>query len=326
MRYLHSQVARKGQYFEVRGDTLLVGFDASKATLTYGDKPFLCCDLQTPLQRLRNGVFGIKIRSPNLSNAVLTLHVTNVEPRGEAFRYRGSEQFILADEDVALPTQAGLDIERIALPFAAGSSETRTVSIFRGAACKQTIANCTVVYMADGQSLQRLLLAAWRNGRRLADLVFVGVHNADTGGSNRRIAELLRVSEEPDFELFKAFVFGTVRDRVESGQAPRKRYAGGMSNGGAWALSMLAEQPDLFDGAIVMSPAIWHEPASMEVAGKALIIGAGLLEDGMLRQAQKIAGLCSDKGASVAAIYPPSGHSMNSWVNIWIGALKALEH
>lgn len=325
-RHLLAKVARKSPYFELRGDVLLVGFDASKAKLTFGDKPFLCCDLQAPLQPLRKNVFGRKIRWPNLSQALFSLHIANVEPRAKPFRYRGTEQFILADDDRAGPDTRGLDIQKISLPFDTTAGEARTVSIFRGAACKETIANCSVIYLADGHRLDGLLSAALRNGRLLTELVVVGIHNADSGGSQRRIAELLRASAEPEFDLFKTFVMHTVRDQVERGQVPKKRYAAGMSNGGAWALDMLAEQPDLFDGAIVMSPAIWNTPADMQVGGKHVTIGAGLLEDGMLRSARRIAGICEDKGASVAVIYPPSGHSMNSWVNIWLGALKAIEN
>ncbi|WEF35138.1 hypothetical protein [Pseudoduganella chitinolytica] len=257
-----------------------------------------------------------------MSHTLLSLDIINAERQDAPYRYRGTTRFVLADEPGTKPIgESGLRIDKVTLPFGAGTDELRTLSIFRGAECSTGIADCSVVYMADGAGLNVLLVNALRYRAELSKFVLVGIHNASKGGSRKRIAELLQGQAPADYDAFKNFAMRTVRSYVEQGQVPKRRYVAGMSNGGAWALDMVTGQEVPFDGAIVMSPAQWTAPELGRVRGTHLYIGAGLLEGGTLRHARKISASFKREGASVTEVYPPSGHSMNSWVNIWTAAI-----
>ncbi|WEF35137.1 hypothetical protein [Pseudoduganella chitinolytica] len=54
-------IGQDRRYVEMNGDSLLVAFDATNATFLFGDRPFLCCDLQAQLPPVRDRLFGARI-------------------------------------------------------------------------------------------------------------------------------------------------------------------------------------------------------------------------------------------------------------------------
>ena len=53
-----------------------------------------------------------------------------------------------------------------------------------------------------------------------------------------------------------------------------------------------------------------------------VFIGAGFMENHFHASTRKVAAGLAERGAAVRELYIPSGHSMNTWINVWNAAIK----
>lgn len=319
------KLQQKSMQFEIDGDMLLVGANVQAADMTDDHAPFLCCDIQSSLEEVSKGKYVAKFRWESMSAALLDVRLINVDPKlNTRLRYVGTVDAVMPDSDLAdgLLTRAGLSRRDDMLPIAS-EAMPRKITVFKGRACQQSITACTVIYLVDGDSLAPLLQNSVFNKVVLDKFVFVGIHNSSVDASATRIKEMLPGYDAAVHASFMAFTTVLVPTRVENGEKPLRRYVAGYSNGGAWALEVLTTTPARYDGAIVMSPASWKIPQTLP-RGRQLFIGAGLMESGAKTQSMAIAEAFRKDGDQVSERYPAAGHSMNSWLSIWLMTLSGL--
>lgn len=311
---------------DVQGDTLLVAAKVAPDTLTVGGKPYLCCDMQAYLDPVADGIYAAKFRWHDMHRSLLEFRLTNTFRRAAASAiYNGSKDF--PDQrnsiDNAVLHNAGMQLAELAIPMNEEFG-VRQVTVIKGPSCLHTLSQCILIYMADGESLAFMVKSALLEQRDLSRFVFAGIHNAKGQDNAVRIDELLYGYKQPRYDAFLAFVTTTLIPHTEMKEIPLARYSAGYSNGGAWALDMLLTKPDIFTGAIVMSPAEWSSRTDTRLDQHNVFIGAGHMELPFYAKARAIAPLLRERGAIVQELYIPSGHSMNTWNNVWSRTLLAL--
>ena len=178
--------------------------------------------------------------------------------------------------------------------------------------------------MPDGHDIGNLVDNALANGFDMRRFVVAGVHNAERDPAGSRIEELVLDANPARYDAFMRFVTADLARQIEGGVRPQRRLAAGYSNGGAWAYDALVSQGRHFDGAIVMSPAQWRTRGDGSVAGRLAFVGAGYMERSYSQNALAIAAGLKARGAAVTETYVPSGHGLNTWVNIWNAAMVEL--
>lgn len=195
----------------------------------------------------------------------------------------------------------------------------RRLSIFRGAACRETLEGCVVAYMADGDTLHGFLRRAPADAAT-DRLVVVGIHNDHTDRTGRaRPGELLRDADRGRYRAFERFVAEELIAFVE-GEARRPaadRWVVGYSNGGAWAIDMLERRRDLFGGAAAFSVAD-QSTRGRKVSGARAFLGAGRQESlsyGAYTRASAEA--LRSAGANVEERYVPGDHSPATWAPLF---------
>lgn len=314
--------------FAIQGDTLTVTAKVASGDITFAGKPYLCCDIQAYLDPLGDDLYAAKFRWHDMDQSLLELRLFNVaKPSNGNATYHGSKEFLVPRNDIdqSVLQNAGMALTehvfKISQEFGA-----RKVTVIKGPACLQNLMACRVIYMADGQSLAFLVKNALLNQRDLSHFVFVGIHIAEAkeNTNNIRIDELLFGYHPARYETFMHFSTVTLIHEIEGQDLPLARYSAGYSNGGAWAYDMLLARPDVFAGAIIMSPAEWKPRADTRLTERRVFIGAGHLESGFLANARAMAADLRSRNALVQEIYVPSGHGMNTWTNIWSRSLLAL--
>jgi hypothetical protein len=316
----------KGFAYEVKGDTLTVSVRMPKNEVAYPQGPYLCCEIQAYLDRIGDDVYAARFRWNRMASAMLDLQLLNQENRPDAhFQLRGSPRFVFAGDRVVpgLIERSGATLSTGAYA-APGEYGTRKVTVFRGAACRETVASCSVIYTPDGHVTAKFVENALAHGIDLRRVVVAGVHNADIDPTGSRIEELVLDANPVRYDAFMRFVTQDLVRHIEGGTRPRRRLAAGYSNGGAWAYDALVSQGGHFDAAIIMSPAQWRTRSEGVLPGRLAFIGAGYMERGFYQHASAIATALKARGASVTEVYVPSGHGLNTWVNVWNAAMAEL--
>lgn len=311
---------------DVQGDTLLVAAKVASDTLTFGGKPYLCCDIQAYLDPVADGIYAAKFRWHDMHKSLLEFRLINTTRRAAASTiYNGSKDFPDPRNSIdnAVLHNAGMQLAELAIPMNEEFG-ARDVTVIKGSSCLSSLSPCIVIYMADGESLAFMVKSALLEQRDLSRFIFVGIHNAKIQDHAVRIDELLYGYNQPRYDAFLEFVTATLIPHIEMKEIPLARYSAGYSNGGAWALDMLLTKPDIFTGAIVMSPAEWSSRTDTRLDERNVFIGAGHMELPFYAKARASAPLLRERGAMVQELYIPSGHSMNTWNNVWSRTLLAL--
>jgi enterochelin esterase-like enzyme len=313
--------------FDFEGDALLIAARIPAASVPFERGPFVCCDIQAYLDKVAPDTYAAKLRWNRMAEALLDLRLLGMKDRPQmAVRRNGSTQFLLAEPgiDKRLADAAGFTVTTTQVDTRSILG-LRKVTIAAGPACRSSLAHCSVIYMPDGESTLSFVLNALGNKVDMRSVVVVGIHNADEDPSGNRNEELL-FGLGPRYDVFLRFVTEDLTRHVEGGQKPLRRIAAGFSNGGAWALDVLVAKPDRFDGAIIMSPAQWQIRSAPSLAGRRVMVGAGFMETAFHANATAIAARLKERGADVKELYVPSGHSINTWVNVWNAAIVSLAY
>lgn len=312
--------------YRVEDDALIVMLEAKPGEISSYEKPYLCCEIQAYLDKITDNKYATKFRWKQMASANVDLSFLNIEGEQTNFRINGDSRFSMAERKLKKTIIVDAGMSQSENSYVINEDlDVRNVTVIKGARCLINLIKCTIIYMPDGQSLYGLVGNALTNHIDLSYFVFVGVHNAIVDTSNIRIDELLFGFEPARFHAFMKFVTVDLREKVENGERPALRYSAGYSNGGAWALDALTENPELFDGAIAMSPAQWTIRSKGDFSKKSVFIGAGLLETRFYKSSLSYSKVLKLSGMAVAEIYVPSGHGINTWLNIWNSALIAIQ-
>jgi len=311
--------------YRIDNDSLLIVARVKKSDLSFYDLPAFSGEISSFLQPIETDLFVIKVRFKDISKSKLDLMLVNLAgrlpPRINIDGREPSEKVLIEKWSVVRGNleSGGALYHELAFP-AAQNIESKLVYVFRGKNCVTSITQCNVIYAADGESISTFVQHAYANKINLDQFVFVGIPNP----AAKRMEELLYGRNQSIFNVFMSFVAIDLRKAIEKDEQPKARYVAGYSNGGAWALDALILNSDKFDGAIVMSPGSWKTKDNINVRGKQIFLGAGELEPGFFKQTQVVDKLMLDLGADVKRKYSKSGHSMNTWVPIWLLALNTL--
>lgn len=311
--------------YAIEGDSLLVALRAAPSELIYPEGPYLCCDLKGHLDKVADDVYVARFRSNRMAESLLDMVLMGVKHRRDAaIRHNGSPVFALASrDDPAALEAAGFELTGLSLPAGAMLGE-RTVSIVKGVHCRASLAACSVIYMPDGESSIQFAANALANGVDMRRFVIVGVFNAKVDANRARMNELLPGHDDARYAAFMGFVTGELMRRVERGEVPLRRFAAGYSNGGVWAYDALLANPALFAGAIVMSPGLRTLRPDARLDRHRVFIGAGYMEPPFRASTLFVAQALRERGAQVEETYVPSGHGMDTWVNLWNAAIQSL--
>lgn len=305
---------------------LILAAKLKKNDIGFYDRPAFSGEISTFLEPIDSDLFAIKIKFNGIERAKLNLILFNLAGRDPiTLNIDGrepSERTVVEAWDVVLKKMQinGAKYEVLNFP-AKKYLESKDVIVFRGRNCLTSIASCKIIYNSDGNQLQSFIANAYAANIGFDDLVLIGIPSSN----KNRIGELLKGRDQDSFGAFLDFVVNDLRQAIENGDVPKSRYVAGYSNGGAWAFDALLFHPEIFDGAIVMSPATWELQSSVTLKQKSIVMGAGELEQGFFKTAQRMATIARDLGADVKMVYSKSGHSMNTWVPIWNMALKSLQ-
>ncbi len=293
-------------------------------TFTFGEAPYLCCDIQTWMRRLDARTWGVRLRIEGLNRAAFGLSIINLV--GATTAPKTSFVGSTPDHDLlsSRPASTFTTVEILLASDRLGA--TRSLSIFRGRNCRASTEGCRFYYVADGGQIQAFLASFDpADEQLLAQTIIVGIHNApDVAWGNLRMKELLPGADPSVFARFESFVLEELLPFVEgaSPASPDRRIIVGTSNGAAWALEMATTHRDRFGGAFAFSVATsTHKPT--QLAGKCFFVGGGTLEDGFVeRTTQRATSLRAD-GATVAERYLVGGHSPDTWSALFSWAMRS---
>lgn len=311
--------------YQIYNDSLILAARVKKSNLSFYDLPAFAGEISTFLLAIDTDLFAIRVRFKDISKSKLDLMLFNLAgrlpPRISIDGRELSEKVLVEKWPVVRGNleSGGALYQEVTFP-SAPNLESKMIYVFKGKSCVKTITQCYVIYVADGESIRTFVQHAYAHKISLDQFVFVGIPNP----SAKRMDELLNGRNQLIFDAFMSFVTINLRNSIEKDEQPKARYAAGYSNGGAWALDALLLNRDKFDGAIIMSSGTWKARDNMEVRGKQIFLGAGELEPGFFKQTQIVDKLMLDLGADVKRKYSKSGHSMNTWVPIWLLALNTL--
>lgn len=312
--------------YEIRDDMLTVTVRMTPVDASYPRGPFLCCEIQAYLDKISQDVYSARFRWSRMQTGMLDLQFLNVKDRPDThFQHNGSPRFVFANTEADKDLIARSGAELNADVHAAGDPlGTHKLAIFKGAACRKTVTRCSVIYMPDGQYAGVFATNALANKVDTDRFVIVGVYNTAEDSSDTRIEELLLGYNDARYDAFMRFVTHDLRQQIERGERPLRRYAAGLSNGGSWAHNALVSQGGYFDGAIIMSPGERKTRDERPLADRVAIVGAGFMERNFYESTLKIAASLKARGAIVNEVYVPSGHGLNTWVNVWNTAITHL--
>ncbi len=307
--------APTGLSISVRGDELDVTYRGSSGPFSFGEAPYLCCDLQTFLEGGEGGVWSARIRVPNLDRAVLDISIANTSPPPHPLSFEGDR----ADHH-AVRAGGPAQIALRSTLHSKALNEDREVYIFRGKRCEHSASDCTLIVLADGENLDTFLANPPQPTDGLLDgLILVGVAGPpDTDGGEARIAELLLAANQPAFQRFEAFVLEEVIPYVEGAAHAKSRWSGGESNGGAWAVDIALRHPKVFAGALGFSIGSftkdWLAPERPPAPAPTFLLGGGSLEpEGFGRRIHLITTRLAALGLHAEERQFTGGHSMSTW-------------
>lgn len=313
--------------YRIDGDALTIVANVDTKDVLYPNGPYVCCEMQAYLDKMAGDVYAARFRWNLMSKGMFDLSLLGVDNRPDVrVQVNGSPEFAVARSGAGSTVAAAAGYRVVTDVVEAGAPlGARKVTIVRGPDCLASLTGCSIVYMPDGESAQAFLANALANGIDMRRAVVVGIHNDDVDPISRRIEELLFGVAQPRYDAFMHFATADLVRYVEGSSKPLRRIAAGYSNGGAWALDALVANPDVFDGAIIMSPAQWKFRNMGSLAGHRAFVGAGFMERGYQSSAAAIAAGLRERGAEVGELYVPSGHSMNTWINVWNKAMREFD-
>ena len=299
-------------------DELDVAYTAATQNYTFGEAPYLCCDLQTFLVPSSPGVWAARLRSTELRHAGLRVSIANLD----AAAAPKPLQVLSAEPDHALTdTVRSGAVTSAKLLLSPALGDARTIYVYRGERCRSSLSACSVIYMADGEQLDTMISAAGANWRAdLAFCVLVGLADPphDDQFGSKRAAELLRDQHRPNFARFERFLLEDVEPATEGrGGLPAQRWVAGTSNGGSWALNIALRHPTIFGGAIALSPGTWAAPAKMPSSKLRVFVGSGRLEGSFRQGALKAANRLRALELPVTEASVAGGHSVDTWAPLF---------
>lgn len=292
---------------------------------TYGKVPDAFGDVQTPLDRIGDGLWGKRLFLSDLDHAVFMLNIGNVAGVG-IVSFSGAHADHSPIKEGTLPS-----IEKTTIHSKALNAD-RDIYVYRGEKCRTTVEGCRVLYFADGAEFGLFLFNQPKEEKAgvLTNLVVVGLADPSDDGkpgdpnfSRKRAGELLSALHQPDYAQFQNFLTDEVIPTVEKSEKPSARYAAGYSNGGAWAMSTMLEHPAMFQGALAFSPGMFEAPPSADASGHTVWIGSGKLEGAMYRDAQSYAKILAGMHADVRSRFFVSGHNDGTWNALFWWAVKS---
>jgi enterochelin esterase-like enzyme len=301
--------------YESHDETIDITLKTSAKAFAFGEAPYLCCDLQTYLKPVSEGLWGVSIDAPKLNAAVLELSIANLLGAPSPHRdFRGPD----ATHPRVTSERPAVALEHLTIN-SRHLQAARDIDVYRGRLCQRGLARCQILYLSDGASYAPFLnyVPSPSAQKRLDHLVIVGIDNPkdDDQFGEKRMGELLLAAGDSDkFNAFELFVTDEVIPLVEPTPVSRRaRFVGGWSNGGAWALSMALAHSDLFSTALVFSNGIWKPPSHLaNLKDLKIKFGGGTLEQSSKKfdaYARQIAQL----GPSVDERYVVGGHSISTW-------------
>lgn len=290
----------------------------------------LCCTLQEPLARIGDGdLWGLAARVPGLSAGVIDILVLPPATAGPLRPevWRGPDA---PPRPSRVETLAGTVADHVLDSAVMG--EGRKVTVYTPPNTPPN-ARLPVIYMADGggaEAYAHIVEALIAEGR-IPPVILVGDWPGPEGerkpgdpdwraqeyvpgfpgGEERFLAHRRYVDEE---------LIPWIERRFPASSDPGDRIAVGQSNGGAWALGVLREQPQVFRKGILMSPA-GREPRMFEtLAGARIYVGAGTLET-LGERVPRITDGARAAGAQVESMSPVGGHSPEVWNMVFANGL-----
>jgi enterochelin esterase-like enzyme len=271
----------------------------------FGEAPLLADDIETPMERIGDGLWSKRLVLRDPDHALVTLSPANVI--GSPTMTFGG-----AHADHALVKFGTSSDVKTITTHSNALKAARDIYVYRGERCRTTVDNCRVIYFADGGTISLFMLNK-PSGIDTSRLVLVGLANPphdDQFGGNR-IAELLKDSNDPAYARFQKFLIDEIIPKVEGHGQPAARYVGGYSNGGGWAVTTMLAHPNIFGGALAFSPAP-QATSQTDIRAHAVWIGSGTLES-FRKSAEQYAKTLKGLHADVQTRYFVGGHYFNTW-------------
>ena len=289
----------------------------------------LCCSIQRRLHPIGHGMQAISVRVPELDSAILDVQAMPNDRQDDVPIWRGPNAPPAPERADAAAVQARTfnhDIQSVQF----GEQRSFSVYVPEGIPAGQRV---PVIYMPDGGWPDFYRIADAMAGRGEAGpVIMVGIYNAARPSGppclethcDLRSQELLidlpglppenhRFVQRARFTLEEVIPF--VESHYPVRRDPEGRAVLGWSSGGAWALTMAAQHPDMFGNVIALSvgwePAVRLAPALRR--GRAMF-AAGRFEDRDFRErTARAADLARQAGADVRLRMLPGGHAHSSW-------------
>ena len=250
-----ARLAETNQTFWREGDTLFIAARRSPDT----DQVRMCCALQTDMERLGDGIWGVAYRLSRIDEAFVDVWPVPLLDEDElVWRdrpvYRGPHSLppvVSVPEDALRGRLEMVELESNAL----GKPRRVTVYIPHGAEPSTAL---PVAYVADGGNVYSYgpIAEALADTCTAAPVILVGLWNEDPGPEEERSQSELRAADylwgfDPDrFSAHDAFLLEDVMPLAESrfgaSADPRDRMLSGSSNGAAWAVSTALLHPEMF--------------------------------------------------------------------------------
>ncbi len=300
--------------------------------------PRLTGDIQAPLERITEGLWGGRWHIRDLDQAVLDLvplkegtidRKSGVTFVGPGAPYDPFPAFQKADRPVRLDT--------LPVPFIMTSEsfrsdvlgETRDLYKVIPDHCEETPADCHFIYGMDGAAIIHTLRYALYSSVPHPDrIAFIGIANyRGPDPSKSRARDLTRTAENTRYPDVARFVIGEVIPHIEGPgytQNVNRRTIYGGSRGAAFALSITEDHPGTFCQVIAVSPGTYERRADTSRPDCVhMILGAGTLETRAHARTKAIAAALKADGVRVTEQYEITGHAPHLRAEILRRALAA---
>ena len=316
--------------WRVDGDTL-------KVVAASAQPPQLCCTFQAALDPVlgASGLWELSVRAPQLDEAVVDIVLLSPTGKVNPEVWRGPKAPPPAPQQAPPPGW----LHSVTLGSNA-LGEKRGLAIYAPPADGRPR---PVIYMADGGNVSHLATIA--HGLALAGLVrepiLVGLEVGPAGaapgqpGFDPQRYSLLRHQEyliglqggEARFANHERFLLDEVLPYAEKTWGvradPALRAVMGESDGAAWALTVAARHPDIFQTAIALS--FTYGPPVLAVLKEGRIrnayLGAGLYEANPLRRTRDASTELGGKADRLRLEIRAAGHSSTAWDDQFAQAL-----
>ena len=250
-----ARLAETNQTFWREGDTLFIAARRSPDT----PRVRMCCALQTDMELLGDGIWGVAYRLSRIDEAFVEVWPTPLLDQDElVWRdrpvYRGPHSLppVESVPEGALRGRLEMfDVESEAL----GKPRRVTVYVPQDAGPSTSL---PVAYVADGGNVYSYgpIAEALADTCAAAPVILVGLWNEDPGPEEERSQSELRAADylwghDPErFQAHDTFLLEDVmplaEERFGASPEPEDRMLSGSSNGAAWAVSTALLHPELF--------------------------------------------------------------------------------